>query len=227
MARSPGRNERGLLIAGVLLALTAAVGCKREIPVGPGPAVTGYEIQGRVVDQLSNPVPFVEIRLSYSYDFLDSNPAPSKSYTVTDSTAQTTAAVYSLDNGLVKVLFQGRRPVGLFTATWDSTDANGNIVPSGIYRITYLVNNVVEYYYYMVIDGTKVAATDAQGEFTILPSRLPIGFNPIPVYQNDTYQGDYQIDNYVALDFLVHGSVIERDVQVAENEVTEVNLMVQ
>jgi flagellar hook assembly protein FlgD len=49
------------------------------------------------------------------------------------SSGDVSIVVYNVMGQVVKVLYQGQREQGRYSASWDGTDNNGNQVSSGIY----------------------------------------------------------------------------------------------
>ena len=53
-----------------------------------------------------------------------------------------TVTVYDVLGRIVKVLAHGELKPGIYTASWDATDEQGRIVPSGLYLVELRAENV-------------------------------------------------------------------------------------
>ncbi len=218
----------GVVVAVCLSVLfIAPVGCDRSIPVSDDKSISGYQIRGRVTDQLGNPIPYIEIRLFYNYDFVDSGPPLPRDYNVTDSTQLVTVSVYDRNNQRVKILFQATRPKGLFKVEWDSTDAGGVLVSPGIYWVKYFLGDQEKQSYAVAVDGSKAAATDANGQYKINDLQLPILFYPVSVYYNSSYLGNFSIDTYVGLLFVTPQRTLRRNLPVKKDLITQADVTIQ
>jgi hypothetical protein len=200
-------------------------GCNRDSIVQENISTTGYQIQGKVIDRYRNPVAGAEIKLFYDYGYLNSDQPPSKDCYIDNDTTIVTVVVYDRNDNPIRILLQRKQPIGNLKIEWDQRDTLGTTVPSGLYWIRYYVGTNMKHEYGEVVEGGRVAMTDALGQFTVLDFNLPIGYQPVPGYSLDgqTFYGNYEILSTVFLKIisgqyefeqyvgLVHGQVVTKD----------------
>ncbi|MGB2869570.1 MAG: FlgD immunoglobulin-like domain containing protein [Bacteroidota bacterium] len=229
-----GRAEKFLvssLIApgfAVLFSIFTFIGCDRQIPLPSEPVVSGYQIRGTVKDRLDNAVPYLEVRLYYTFDRDYDHPAPTDpALNVTDSTQTITASVYTGSEALVKTIFGGTHSVGRFYAAWDTLDQNGNPVLNGVYSVRYFVNTQLVKSYPVVVSGRKATATDALGQYQVNNEQLPVDFGPFSVYRDTTFLGNFVVTSYVTLEFKVPQGSIWRYPTLDKDAITYVDVKIQ
>jgi hypothetical protein len=179
------------------------LGCERDTQLLSVETTTGYKVQGRVSDRIGNPVAGVSVSVWYDYELVDRNPAPSKDFTITDSTKTLSVVVRNRSGQTIRTIFTGTLPPGNYTYDWDMKDATGNDPPASMYAVHYLVDGVSQKSYSVTVSGTIVALTDVQGQYTIPDNNLPVGFYPVPIYSFDksVYFGNHRIVPAVRLAF--------------------------
>ncbi|MFH0991772.1 MAG: hypothetical protein V1799_17325 [bacterium] len=188
-----------------ILFLFALSGCEREIPVASSNSSTqGYRIEGFILDGMGKPLSRVPIRLSYFIDFVDTLNRPSRFF-VTDTTAIIRVAAYTMENQLLKILFQGRAVKGEFKAGWDETDSLNAPVLNGVYTIQYFIGTTKKYADTVLINSHIVTQTDSIGYYVIPQQLLPMGYFPIPILNSSgKWIGRGEIAPYVRLDLLLN-----------------------
>jgi hypothetical protein len=201
--------------------------CEREIPpVGTSTTVTGYRIEGFVLDGLGNPVRGLPIAIYYDYGLVDAGPPPTKVFQPTVPTQFVRVTVYDRFDVPVVTLFQGRSPEeGTLQVNWDQRDAGGNPVPSGAYTVQYIVDGKTQLSYPVVVSGNVVTSTDSTGHYVIPDKNLPVGFYPVPLYSadNSKFLGNWQITADIIVELRLQPSrywsvVVTRD-QITEFDI--------
>lgn len=202
-------------------------GCERDTQLFSVDTTTGYKVQGRVTDRIGNPVVGVNVSVLYDYELVDRNPAPSKDFTVTDSTKTLSVVVKNRADQVIRTIFSGTLPPGNHTYDWDMKDANGNDPPASTYAVHYLVDGVSQKSYSVTVSGTIVALTDVQGQYTIPDDNLPIGYYPVPIYSFDKsiYYGNHRIVSTVRLAFVTTTRTREVVVNVSKDVVKKVDVV--
>jgi len=203
------------------------LGCERDTQLLSVDSTNGYKIQGSVTDRIGNPVAGVNVSVLYDYELVDSNPAPPKDFTVTDSTKTVSVIVRNRSDQTIRTIFSGTLPSGNHTYDWDMKDAFGNDPPATTYTVHYLVDSVSQKSYSVTVSGTIVALTDVQGEYTIPDDNLPIGFYPVPLYSVDKsiYYGNHRVVPFVRLAFTTSARSKEVVVNVAKDVVKKVDVV--
>jgi hypothetical protein len=215
-----------VLVAGCVI----LPGCEREVPAFEDrteqPEVDGYMIMGKLSDQFGNPLRDVPVVLYYDYVFVDANPPPSKTYQVTDARKPVLVRVASRSGVPFRVLFNDTISPGPLTVEWDQKDGAGNFVPSGVYFVQYLVENVVRMSYPVTVTGRVTAVTDSLGRFTIGNENLPIDFYPVPLTASDgsRYLGNHRIVPFVTLQFQLEGARRSVYVSLTKNQIKRLDL---
>jgi len=215
----------------VLTALFLVLGsCNREIPLEvESREIQGYQIEGRVNDQLSEPVPGVGIYVFLDFELVSQDGSASRDYLVTSGGQVVTVNVYDWTNTLIRTISSGTHEPGLtFQVHWDETDSMGDPVPPGLYSVRYRENGVVKKSYDVVISGTFCTSTDVSGRYVVGNDHLPIGFEPVSLFSlnGDTYYGDFRIGERVGLEFHAAGRVYYRTFEVIKDRVTVFDLLV-
>lgn len=203
------------------------LGCERDTQLLSVDTTTGYKVQGTVTDRIGNPVVGVNVSVWYDYDLVDRNPAPSKDFTVTDSTKTVSVIVRNRADQVIRTIFSGTLPPGNYTFDWDMKNANGNDPPASMYTVHYLVDGVSQKSYSVTVSGTIVALTDVQGQYTIPDDNLPIGFYPVPIYSFDKsiYYGNHRIVSSVRLAFVTAARTREVVVSVSKDVVKKIDVV--
>ena len=190
-----------------LVALTAIAvsGCERELPFesSVSQSITGYRVEGYVTDRLGVPVKSVRITLWYDFVSIGNTNPPSHSLFVDDPNKSVVLRVLDIQNRVVKVLYNGRAPVGELDYSWNNTDSVGKQAPSGVYKMEFLLGGFVRNSYTIIVNGVVSAVTDSLGHYVIPNENLPVDFSPAPLYSSDgkRFLGNYQITPYIVLDF--------------------------
>lgn len=202
------------------------LGCERDTQLLSVDTTAGYKIQGTVTDRIGNPVVGVNVSVWYDYDLVDRNPAPTKDFTVTDSTKTLSVVVRNRADQTIRTIFSGTLVPGNRTYDWDMKDANGNDPPASTYTVHYLVDGVSQKSYSVTVSGTIVALTDVQGKYTIPDNNLPIGFYPVPIYSFDksVYFGNHRIVSSVRLAFTTTARAKEVVVNLSKDVVKKVDV---
>lgn len=211
--------------------VTAAilVGCEREIPIDPSSReVEGYLIEGYVTNRFGIPFAHVDIKLNYDLILVNQhNPTP-RSYVVTNSQEYINVIVQDARGGLVRTLAARSFPIGRIEYTWDQKLPAGEFAPSGLYHVRYVVDGHTRHSYPVLVTNTVTARTNAEGFFTIPDARLPIGFEPVPVYgsNNSVFYGNHRIGARIFLGFLIGGTTRTYAVHPTKNRVTRFDVMI-
>ncbi len=202
------------------------LGCERDTQLLSVDTTTGYKVQGTVTDRIGNPVVGVNVSVLYDYDLVDRNPAPSKDFTVTDSTKTVSVVVRNRGDQTIRTIFSGTLPLGNYMYDWDMKDAIGNNPPASTYTLHYLVDGVSQKSYSVTVSGTIVALSDVQGQYTIPDNNLPIGFYPVPIYSFDksVFFGNHRIVSSVRLAFTTTARVKEVVVNLSKDVVKKVDV---
>ncbi|MCI0563338.1 MAG: hypothetical protein MN733_33090 [Nitrososphaera sp.] len=217
------------LITAVFLILFSLMGCEREFPATPGEETEGYEIAGRVTDALGNPIADVSIKVYYDFEFVDYDPPVEPYYEVENSSETIRVSVYDGDDNLIRTLYNGTHPLGEMSIAWDKRLFSGSLAPSGVYAVRVIIAGEVRKEYFVTVDETITAVTDANGEFRLVNKNLPVGFYPVPLYYpNEEYAGQHRITNFVALEF-IYDNTSFRAVYVSLNRgsVSRVNIALE
>lgn len=199
------------------------VSCERPMPTDTTKRIDGYRIEGKVTDRFKRPVASVEVRLVYYFNFVDTEPPPSRGIVVVQNSTLVTVRVFSLADQPLWTLFQRNVAAGDFEYLWDGKDGLGNIVPSGIYKVKYIVGSAdTANTYTLAITGGKVATSNSEGVYQIDQERLPVGFAPVPLYlDNGTFDANYQVDSRVRLEFVFEGFLFPFVFDLEKNVVTD------
>jgi len=106
-------------VLAVFLFVLVCLGCERDIGVDSTLVISGYRIDGRVIDRIGNPVANVEIILFYNYEYVDYITPPSKAYIVPASQPTVTVVVKNRSGQTLRTLYSGNPPAGTFLVDWD------------------------------------------------------------------------------------------------------------
>lgn len=189
----------------MVLTVIVATGCERELPFESSVSqpIVGYRVEGYVTDRLGVPVKNVRITLWYDFDPIDDNSPPSRILFVDDPNKSVALRVLDIRDRVIKVLYNGKAPVGELDYAWNKTDSTGKQVPSGVYKMEFRLGGVVRNTYTMIVNGAVSAVTDSLGHYVIPDDNLPVDFSPAPLYSSDgeRFVGNYQITPYIVLDF--------------------------
>lgn len=203
------------------------LGCQRDTQLLSVDTTAGYKIQGIVTDRIGNPVAGVNVSVWYEYDLVDRNPAPSKDFSVTDSTKTVSVVVRNRADQVIRTIFSGTLPAGNHVYDWDMKNANGTDPPSSTYTVHYLVDGVSQKSYSVTVSGTVVVVTDVQGQYTIPDENLPVGFYPVPLYSFDksVFYGNHRIAASLRMAFTTSARTKEVFVNVAKDVVKKVDVV--
>lgn len=187
-----------------LVGFVGLIGCERDLPftVPPPVPINGYQVEGYVTDRLGIPVKNLPIALWYEFDYVDGNP-PNRIFYVDNSNATCLVRVLDIQKNVLRVLYQGRAPLGVLDVSWDQKDSLGQLVPTGIYTVDFREAGVPKNSYTTIVNGNITAVTDSLGHYTIPNDRLPVGFYPAPLYSNDdtNFLGNFQVSSYIVVEF--------------------------
>ncbi len=204
------------------------LGCRDTSLVDVSGRISGFRIEGTVLDGLEQPVSDVPVALFYILDFLGNSPVPTREYTIETPAESVNIDVYDYENGLVRNLYAGT-PVGpTIYVPWDRRRNSGNIVGSGVYFIRVTVGGELRHSYTESVNGNVTARTDFNGVFTIPGVHLPVGFSPAPVYEsNGSFTGNYRITDWVRLEFTIGGTIYSRNVILTVNRINRVPVRIK
>ena len=207
------------------------VGCEREIPFtvdrnDDDDAIEGYMIVGKLSDRLGNPLREVAVSVFYDYVFVDDNAPPTKTYQVENGSDTVSVWVVNRKGAPLRLLFQDRISPGPLTVEWDKQVASGNIVPSSVYHVQYMVRGEVRHSYPVTVSGTVVTYSDSLGMFTIPDDNLPIDFYPVPLSLSDgsRYLGNHRIIPYLTLRFTAEGIANAVYVSLIKNDIKRIDI---
>ena len=190
---------------------------------------SGYQIEGRILDRLGVPMEGVEVYPYYDLVYASSDTAPAREYEIKDTLTQVTVRVLSSEDSVVRELGSGTYAPGFLLVTWDRKDSSGNDVPSGAYRVCYIVDGLIVWSYGVLVEGTLTARTDASGAFTLWNRHLPLGFTPVPLYSRDStvFYGTYSVGSAVILELTTPTTIHAVGVRPSKDRVTAVSLVLE
>lgn len=187
---SPFRNVMtGLAFIGLLV---LAGGCGENHPLDPVvPADDG--IVGHVVDQDGNPLAGIAVGLVYDFEYPDRFAKPSTGIGFAlPEPGFVRVVVFDLARETVRTLADGQMPAGNHNIIWDTRDADGHLVPNGLYLVLVefegsplsenrlFINSVGP----DTINQRPNALTDSAGYFRIPRNLIPVG-EIVPVTQGE------------------------------------------
>ena len=224
-------DHRTAVISGVrlfALGALALLSCDRPMPqeITFQPTV-GYQISGRIEDRFGVPMEGVEIYPYYDLTYASSDTAPRREYEVRDSITFVRMQVLDPRDSVVRDLGSGWVAPGFLLAEWDRTDEAGIEVPSGVYRVCYVVGGEIAGSYPVLVEGTLTARSDSSGAFTLWDHQLPMGFSPVPLYSWDStvFYGTYSVAEVVILDLVTPSKIHSIAVRPSRDRVTIVPLV--
>ena len=216
-----------------MLALVTLMGCEREIPslvdrTDDDGEIQGYMIMGKLSDRIGNPLKEIAVSVIYDYIFVDDHAPPIKTYQVEQGSDTVVVQVVDRKGFPLRVLFRDQISSGPLTVEWDRKDAAGNIAPSSVYHVQYLIRNEVRHSYPVTISGTVVTYSDSLGQFTIPDDNLPIDFYPVPLSSSDgsRYLGNHRIIPYVTLRFTAEGINNGAYLSLIKNEIKRIEIKI-
>ena len=184
--------------------LGTGVGCERDLPYStpPDEPISGYRLEGYITDRLGIPLKGIPIALWYEFDYIDMSPAPPREFFVDDSTKPVRVQVLDQSKRTLRILFDARRWFGHLQLNWDKRDSLDKPVPTGIYTVDFSVAGVSKGSYLVVVNGVVTTSTDSLGHYSIPNELLPIGFSPVPLYDDEgtTFLGNYVVSSFVVLE---------------------------
>lgn len=215
-------------IAGVLMALLFLTGCRDLNPLDARIVIDGYRVVGTVMDGLNNPIPGVQIRLSYGMDFVSGSPVPERSYTLQAQTEYVEVRVLDRTGTQVRALYADTVSAPTIYVPWDKLNDAAVPVPSGIYEVRYIVGGTVRHTYTVIVDGNITVTTSTEGVFVLPNEILPVGFYPAPLYSgNDSFLGNFVFQNLVRVQMSVGSTNYSQWIVVERNRITRVLVRVQ
>ena len=217
-----------VLVVGCLSLALASCDRPTAVEVGTRPA-SGYQIEGRILDRLGVPMEGIEVYPYYDLVYASSDTAPAREYEVKDSVTMVTVRVLSSEDSVVRELASGFYQPGFLLVVWDRKDSAGSDVPSGAYRVCYIVGGQIVASYGVLVEGTLTARTDATGTFTLSNRHLPLGFAPVPLYSRDSsvFYGTYSVGSAVFLELTTPTTIHTVGVRPSKDRVTAVSLVLE
>jgi hypothetical protein len=210
-----------IVVTGCFLFLAGA--CERGNPGvnDSDTVITGYRIEGKLIDDFQRPLTGVEVFLYYGIAFV-SGDSISRAYIPTVQSEVVTVDVKDTTGQVVRLLFSGPAPQDLAVYFfWDGRNDSGDAVRSGIYKISYTVASVVKKSYRMIVDGNLNGVTDTGGRFVIPGTDLPVD-DIAPYYDSsDSFVGQYQITSDVFLRFITPTFDRAFKVPLIKNKITD------
>lgn len=203
--------------------LGIGVGCERDLPYStpPDEPISGYRLEGYVTDRLGIPLKGIRIALWYEFDYIDKSPAPPREFFVDDSTKPVRVKVLDQSKRTIRILFDRRGWLGSLQIEWDKKDSLGKPVPTGIYTVDFTVADVSRGSYLIAVNGAVTTSTDSLGHYSIPNELLPVGFSPVPLYNEESmkFLGNYIVSSFVVLELYldVHRSAA---ITLTKNQVT-------
>ena len=216
--------ESVMLCVGVIVLASCERPMVQESEFQP---TTGYQINGRIVDRFGVPVAGVEIYPYYDLAYASSDTAPAREYQVRDSITLVSMRVLDARDTVVRDLGSGFFAPGFILVEWDRRDDAGVDVPSGVYRVCYIVGDQIAGWYSVLVEGTLTARSDSLGAFTLWDHHLPMGFSPVPRYSRDSsvYYGLYSVAGVVILDLVTPSKIRTIGVRPVKDRVTNVPIV--
>ncbi|OGU44563.1 MAG: hypothetical protein A2X68_13280 [Ignavibacteria bacterium GWC2_56_12] len=217
--------SRRLILHALGVIVVGIAACEREIVVNdPSIQIDGYGVQGIVYDRFGNGVQGVDVYVDYGRRFVDYGPEPSRVYTVVGQQEEITVTiVYSDGSPFAVVATQSGGP-GAYEYLWNKRDALGNPAPPGAYFVRYVVGGQTKHSYPVVVFGTKVTESDANGRYSITNRNLPVDFYPVAEYTGSTYYGNSQITDEIFVFFESSQSTAEYRLTLAKNQLIRKNV---
>ncbi|MBM4167879.1 MAG: hypothetical protein FJ215_01775 [Ignavibacteria bacterium] len=217
------------LIYSAVAAAGFLLGCERDLPIDPSSReVEGYLIEGRVTNRFGIPLTNIDIRLDFDLILVDQNDPAPRYYIVRNPGEFVTVVVQEDRGGTVRTLASNNYPGGRIEYAWDEKLPGGELAPSGLYHVRYLVNGQPRYSYPVLVTNTVTARTNAEGLFVIPDRRLPIGYEPVPVYgsNNSFFYGNHRVGTRVFLGFLLGGRTRVLSVHPSKNRATRFDVII-
>ena len=180
----------------------ALIGCREIQPFETISATQGYQIKGKVTNASGVPLDSVRVRLYFNLNLVGTTPIDAQAVIVTEPVSIVQITVYTPDYVFVRQIFSDhltRGPVP--RARWDGNDQKGAPVASGKYLIRYVIDTTIVKDSPVLVDGHLMGVTDALGRFTITPDRLPVAEMFDRYFSDNTYNGTFQVQPTVGLDF--------------------------
>jgi hypothetical protein len=194
-------------IGGVLCLILMSLSC-RDFGAGPlTRPITGFRIEGTVLDGLGQPLDNIPVSLFYSLEFLSSTPAPLREYTIETPGESVTVNVHDDEGAIVRNLYAGVPSGPTLSVIWDQRRNNGVLVGSGLYFVRVTVDGELRHSYAELVNGRITATTDINGIFAIPDVNLPVGFSPAPLFSGSSFTGNYRVLNWVYLEFDIAGII--------------------
>lgn len=224
VSESEIRSVVPFLVFGLCFMLAVA-GCEREIPVLSNGDASGYRIEGIITDGQGRAIVGVQVKLYYQFEYVDSKPAASKEYFVSEQNQVVTVRVFDLNDNPRRTISTSLYQPGPIIVQWDKRDDQGRLVPSGVYYVRYIVRGETKYSYPVTVTGAITAVTDGSGHYAIPSENLPVGFYPVPLYSSDStiYYGNYQIVPYVGINFVVSSQVRSVYASLTKDRITQID----
>jgi len=191
-------------IAGTGLLLLLMGACERGNPgvSDSDITITGYQIEGKLIDAFQRPLVGVRVLLYYDIALLSAD-SISRAYTPSVQGEIVTVNVKDTTGQVIRLLFAGPAPQDSdLYVFWDGRNDSGNVVRSGIYTVSYAVASVVKKSYRLIVDGNQNAVTDTEGRFVIPGFDLPVGDVALYYDSADAFVGQFQITSDVFLRFV-------------------------
>lgn len=217
-----------LIFYSAIAAVCILSGCEREIPVDTsGREVDGYLIEGSVTNRFGTPLAHVDVKVDYDLILIDQNDPAPRYYEITASSEFVTVVVQEERGATVRTLAANVFQRGRIEFSWDKRIPGGEIAPSGVYHVRYLVGGRVRHSYPVLVLNSVTARTNSEGSFVIPDARLPIGYEPIPLYGTGSsfFYGNHRIGSRVFLGFVAGGRTRTLSVHPIKNRATRFDVI--
>ena len=206
----------------VPLCFLVLLGCRDESQINDGsPSISGYRIEGSVVDSMNSGIYGVTVRLAYTFLFVDSLlPDSRELYAPHPGTAQ--IRIYTMFNTVIRELYDGYVDEGSLVISWNRTDGTGRHVGSGLYYFSFSLDGAEIFSYPILIDSALTTFTDNTGRFAIEDVHFPIGVT-VPRFSTDgKFLGNFLVFDTVQLIFELSQRRIVREVTVSKGRLATV-----
>lgn len=229
LSRSKSRLSNSLVAALFGFALFSN-GCRREELLFPVPMpASGYRIEGTVTDRAGSPVAGADIYVRYQMQISDSQPPAPESYTLSTPGDSVTVTVFDRGGTTVRVLETGWKAAGTYQLNWDGRLASGSFANSGLYEIVVSYNSNLIARRKVLMTGSFVTRTNANGTYAVTDYYLPVGAEPVSEYDYlfGRFYGSYVVTSSVTLTFVDDPYSVSRTVRVENNSVVVLDVILR
>lgn len=204
------------------------LGCDRELPiVEDHREVEGYQIEGYVRDKLGSPLAYIDVKVDYEFELLNTSESPSRSFVVAAPGMFVSVVVLDGKGSNIRLITAGSYSAGTIEVLWDKRMSDGREAPSGVYWVHYMVDGVSRKSYPVVVTNVISARTDSLGFYVISRDNLPIGLSPVPLFSSgySGFLGNHRIGARVFLDFISASRIRTLTVRPWKNRVTRLDII--